>query len=153
MPEFTTHTLDSAPHASRQLLQNAEKQLGFIPNLLGAIAESPALPVLTINRSPHRNANFNNPYQETLMNQVKILTSPSCSYCHAAKDLLQREGIAYQEVDAFKDSEQAQQLLIQSGQRTVPQFFINKKPIGGITELSQLLNNNEVGLTHSHPLI
>ncbi len=39
------------------------------------------------------------------MNQVKILTSPSCSYCYAAKDLLQREGIAYQEVEAFKDSE------------------------------------------------
>lgn len=78
------------------------------------------------------------------MNQVKILTSPTCSYCHAAKDLLQREGIAYQEVDALKDREQAQQLLIQSGQRTVPQIFINEKPIGGFTELSQLISNIEV---------
>ena len=58
------------------------------------------------------------------MTQVKILTSPSCSYCHAAKSLLQQQGIAYQEVDLLKDSEQAQQLLIQSGQRTVPQIFI-----------------------------
>lgn len=78
------------------------------------------------------------------MNQVKILTSPTCSYCHAAKDLLQREGVAYQEVDVFKDREQAQQLLIQSGQRTVPQIFINEKPIGGFTELSQLISNIEV---------
>ncbi len=78
------------------------------------------------------------------MNQVKILTSPTCSYCHAAKDLLQREGIAYQEVDTLKDREQAQQLLIQSGQRTVPQIFINEKPIGGFTELSQLISNIEV---------
>lgn len=82
------------------------------------------------------------------MNQVKILTSPSCSYCHAAKDLLQREGIAYQEVEAFKDSEQAQQLLTQSGQRTFPQIFINEKSIGGFTELSQLIRDEEFNLTH-----
>ena len=81
------------------------------------------------------------------MNQVKILTSLSCGYCHAAKDLLQREGISYQEVDVYKESEQAQQLLIQSGQRTVPQIFINEKPIGGFTELSQLLSNTEFDLT------
>ena len=83
------------------------------------------------------------------MNQVKILTSPSCGYCHAAKDLLQRKGIAYQEVDAFK----AQQLLIQSGKRTVPQIFINEKPIGSFTELSQLLSNSEFDLTHGQSLI
>jgi len=82
------------------------------------------------------------------MNQVKILTSPSCGYCYAAKDLLQREGIAYQEVEAFKDSEQAQQLLTQSGQRTFPQVFINEKPIGGFTELSKLLGDSEFNFTH-----
>ena len=34
MPEFTAHTLDTAPQAFRKILPNAEKQLGFIPNLL-----------------------------------------------------------------------------------------------------------------------
>jgi glutaredoxin 3 len=82
------------------------------------------------------------------MNQVKILTSPSCSYCYAAKDLLQREGIAYQEVEAFKDSEQVQQVLVQRGQRTFPQVFINEKSIGGFTELSKLVKDNEFNLTH-----
>ncbi len=82
------------------------------------------------------------------MNQVKILTSQSCGYCNAAKDLLQREGIAYQEVEAFKDSEQAQQLLTQSGQRTFPQVFINEKPIGGFTELSKLFGDSEFNFTH-----
>lgn len=87
------------------------------------------------------------------MHQVKILTSPSCSYCHAAKDLLQREGITYQEVDAAKDREQAQQLLIQSGQRTVPQIFVNEKPIGGFSELSQLISHNEFdAIAHSESI-
>ena len=82
------------------------------------------------------------------MNQVKILTSPTCSYCHAAKDLLKQQGISYQEVDVVNDSEQAQQLLAQSGQRTVPQIFIDEKSIGGFVELSKLLSNSEFDLTN-----
>ncbi|PHS69277.1 MAG: glutaredoxin [Methylophaga sp.] len=87
------------------------------------------------------------------MNQVQILTSPSCNYCHAAKDLLAREGISYQEVDVVKNRQKAQQLLAQSGQRTVPQIFINKKPIGGFTELSKLLSSSEFELSQTQPLI
>ncbi len=81
------------------------------------------------------------------MTQVTMLTSPTCGYCHAAKNLLQQRGISYEEVDLIKDGEQAQQLLMQSGQRTVPQLFINEKPIGGFTELSKLLSNNRSDLT------
>ncbi|MEE9355023.1 MAG: glutaredoxin domain-containing protein [Methylococcaceae bacterium] len=77
------------------------------------------------------------------MTQIKIVTSPTCGYCHAAKDLLQQKSIVYQEVDLIKDSEQAQQLIMKSGQRTVPQIFINEKPIGGFTELSKLISNKE----------
>ncbi len=54
---------------------------------------------------------------------------------------------------AMPDHERAQQLLIQSGQRTVPQIFINEKPIGGYTKLSQLLSNSEFDLTHTQSLI
>lgn len=82
------------------------------------------------------------------MNQVKILTSPTCSYCHAAKDLLQQQGIAYQEVDVVNDGEQAQRLLAQSGRRTVPQIFIDEKSIGGFSELSKLLSSSEFDLTN-----
>jgi len=82
------------------------------------------------------------------MEQVKILTSPTCSYCHAAKDLLKRQGISYQEIDVVNDNEQAEQLLAQSGQRTVPQIFIDEKSIGGFAELSKLLNNSDFDLTN-----
>ncbi len=83
--------------------------------------------------------------QET---HVTMLTSPTCGYCHAAKNLLQQQGIPYEEVDLIKEGEQAQQLLIQSGQRTVPQIFINETPIGGFTELSNLIRDDEFDLTH-----
>jgi len=90
--------------------------------------------------------------KETNMNAVTVLTSPTCSYCHAAKSLLQQQGVDYQEVDLLEGGEQAQRLLIQSGQRTVPQIFINNNPIGGFTELSQLIANNEFDLTQSRPI-
>ena len=77
------------------------------------------------------------------MNTVTILTSPTCSYCVAAKNLLQQKNIAYQEIDLIQGGEQAQQLLIQSGQRTVPQIFIDEKPIGGFTELAELISHQE----------
>jgi len=75
------------------------------------------------------------------MNQVTILTSPTCSYCHAAKDLLKQQGISYQEVDATSNSLEVQQLLAKSVQRTVPQIYIDKHPIGGFKELSKLLQS------------
>jgi len=81
------------------------------------------------------------------MSQVKIVTSTTCNYCHAAKNLFDQRNWDYQEFDLLKDSEQAQQLIEQSGQCTVPQIFINDKPIGGFTELSQLIANNEFYLT------
>jgi uncharacterized peroxidase-related enzyme len=40
--DFTVHTPESAPEASRAALQQLEERIGFIPNLAGTIAESPA---------------------------------------------------------------------------------------------------------------
>jgi len=85
--------------------------------------------------------------QEKTMNTVTVLTSPTCSYCHAAKNLMKQQGIGFQEIDLLKDGDQAQQLLIKSGQRTVPQIFINENSIGGFTELSQLISSNKLDLT------
>jgi uncharacterized peroxidase-related enzyme len=39
--EFTVHTLQSAPEASRAALEQVEARMGFIPNLAATIAESP----------------------------------------------------------------------------------------------------------------
>lgn len=41
MTTFTTHTLDSAPAAARPLLERAQRAFGFLPNMLGIMAEAP----------------------------------------------------------------------------------------------------------------
>ncbi|MGY2285284.1 carboxymuconolactone decarboxylase family protein [Pseudomonas gingeri] len=42
MSRVTLHTLQSAPEAARPFLENAQKNSGFIPNLLGVLASAPA---------------------------------------------------------------------------------------------------------------
>ncbi|MEO9874399.1 MAG: carboxymuconolactone decarboxylase family protein [Anderseniella sp.] len=43
MTDFTTHTIETAPEASRPLLQGARNAYSFVPNLLGTMAEAPSL--------------------------------------------------------------------------------------------------------------
>lgn len=43
MTDFTTHSIDTAPAAAKPLLEGAESAYGFVPNLLGNMAEAPAL--------------------------------------------------------------------------------------------------------------
>lgn len=83
------------------------------------------------------------------MNQVKILTSPTCSYCHAAKNLLKQKGISYQEIDVTSGSHEVQRLLAKTTRRTVPQIFFDEKPIGGFSELSQLVQSSEFDLANA----
>lgn len=70
--------------------------------------------------------------------KVKIYTREWCGYCTAALRLLDDKGIDYEHIDASGKPELRQWLARVSGQRTVPQIFIDEKPIGGFTELRAL---------------
>jgi len=39
--EFKVHDKETAPEASKPVLEQAEKEYGFAPNILGVMAESP----------------------------------------------------------------------------------------------------------------
>lgn len=83
MSEFTMHTLDTAPQASRQLLQNTEKQLGFIPNLYAVFAESP----VTLQANQLLTELFEKTAFTTIERQLVLLSISryrNCSYCLAA---------------------------------------------------------------------
>lgn len=43
MTQFTRHTTETAPAASKPLIERAQKAYGFLPNLLATMAESPAM--------------------------------------------------------------------------------------------------------------
>ena len=72
------------------------------------------------------------------MKSVKVYTTPYCPYCVRAKRLLERKGVAYQEVDVAADDEARAILAERTGRRTVPQIFIGDVHVGGSDDLHAL---------------
>ncbi len=84
MTDFGVHTIKSAPEASRPILEKAQKTLGFVPNLYGIFAESPAMleAYATLGGIFDRSTSFS-----ATERQVVLLTAifeNECDYCMAA---------------------------------------------------------------------
>jgi glutaredoxin 3 len=69
---------------------------------------------------------------------VQVYTASYCSFCHRAKELLTRRGIAFEEIDVTRDGAARRWLVDATGRRTVPQIFIGENSIGGYEELREL---------------
>jgi glutaredoxin 3 len=78
------------------------------------------------------------------MARVKVYTTRFCGYCTAAKGLLAKRGIDYEEVDVSSADEVRRWLLDVTGARTVPQIFIDDAPVGGYQELAKLDRSGEL---------
>ncbi len=72
------------------------------------------------------------------MKPVKMYVTMFCPYCVAAKTLLSKKGVAFEEIDATGNPGLRQEIMERSGQHTVPQIFISDEPIGGFSELNEL---------------
>jgi len=73
------------------------------------------------------------------MAQVEIYTTRYCGYCHSAKALLTRKGIAFVEIDVSGDPEGRGKMIERAnGRMTVPQIFIGATHVGGSDELHAL---------------
>jgi glutaredoxin 3 len=76
--------------------------------------------------------------------RVEVYTTVSCGYCVRAKSLLSRLNIAFKEIDVSQDFDKRDWLVSTTGQRTVPQIFIDGRPIGGFVELAALERAGEL---------
>lgn len=73
------------------------------------------------------------------MSTVEIYTTRICPYCRRAKALLEKKGAAYEEIDVSDDDAlRARMVELAGGRRTVPQIFIDGRPIGGSDDLYAL---------------
>jgi glutaredoxin 3 len=62
-----------------------------------------------------------------------------CGYCAAAKRLLDRKGVAYDERDASFSPELRQEMISRAnGRSTFPQIFIGDVHVGGSDDLHEL---------------
>ena len=73
------------------------------------------------------------------MANVTVYSGPSCPYCVRAKQLLQRKGVAFTDIDVKADAAKRDEMLKRAnGRQTIPQIFINDRHIGGCDDLYAL---------------
>lgn len=73
------------------------------------------------------------------MAKVEIYTTRTCPYCIAAKALLTRKGVAFEETDVGAGGDlRAAMTQRAGGRRSVPQIFIDGRHIGGSDDLHAL---------------
>jgi glutaredoxin 3 len=70
---------------------------------------------------------------------IEIYTTAYCPYCQWAKELLNRKGVSFTEIDVGGNRElRAKMTDRANGHSTVPQIFIGAQHIGGCDELYAL---------------
>ena len=69
--------------------------------------------------------------QEKKFPRVIIFTTPSCSFCRAAKKYLREQGVRFKDVDVSRDAAAARDMLKRSGQQGVPVLDIGGRIVVG----------------------
>ncbi len=87
MPNFTTHTIASAPADAKPLLKGAEDAYSFVPNLYAKMAEAPALleGYLTLSKIFDKTS-FSDTERQIILMTNNLLNG--CLYCMAAHTTL-----------------------------------------------------------------
>jgi len=63
--------------------------------------------------------------------KVVVYSTPTCPYCHMAKDFLRQNNVKFEDVDVSKDRERVKEMIEKSGQMGVPVISVGKKIIIG----------------------
>ena len=77
------------------------------------------------------------------MQKIRLYTSSPCSFCSAAKQLLDSRGYQYEEISLQGNQELMIEIIQKSGQRTVPQIFVGEHSVGGYQELLTAITNDD----------
>tara|TARA_B100001778_G_C18444065_1_gene563688 strand:+ start:362 stop:616 length:255 start_codon:yes stop_codon:yes gene_type:complete len=79
------------------------------------------------------------------MKKITIYTGPVCNYCDAAKRLLKRNSLEFNEIDISSGPEVLNEMINKTnGKRTIPQIFFDNEHIGGYVEIRQLEKNKKL---------
>lgn len=76
--------------------------------------------------------------------RVVIYTTRLCPYCLLARRLLEANGVVYEEIAIDDDVSLRDEVAQRSGQRTVPQIFVDDRPIGGYSQLVTLKRTGQL---------
>jgi len=103
MTDFIIHTKDSAPEASKELLGAAQAKYGFVPNLMGEMADAPSLLKAYLALGEALEASSLTPQEQ----QVVVLTVSylnQCAYCMSAHSAVAKMvGLPQDEISALRE--------------------------------------------------
>lgn len=68
------------------------------------------------------------------MKNVEIYSTPTCTYCQAAKEFFAQNGVEYVEHDVAADLEKRTEMVEKSGQMGVPVITIGEEVIVGFDQ-------------------
>ena len=68
------------------------------------------------------------------MKEVKIYSTPTCHFCHMAKDFFEEEGVQYTENNVAADTEKRTEMVEKTGQLGVPVIEIDGQVVIGFNE-------------------
>ena len=69
---------------------------------------------------------------------IEIYTTPTCPFCHTAKNLLRAKSAVFEEIVVVDPDKRAAMSARVAGRTSVPQIFINGTYIGGCDDLYML---------------
>ena len=147
--DFKIYTTDNAPEDSKPLLKAAEEQFGFLPNLLGEFAESPATleGYLKLNEIIGK-TDFTPKEQQLIILAASI--ENRCHYCSAVHSFLLKNQVGADEeiVEAVRNGttlpDEKLDALV-----TYTQAVVNKRGFVKEEDLKAFL---EAGYTRRHVL-
>ena len=65
---------------------------------------------------------------------VTIYTTPSCHFCHMAKDFFTANGVKFTDYNVATDLPKRQEMIQKSGQMGVPVIYVGDKLVVGFDE-------------------
>jgi len=75
---------------------------------------------------------------------VVMYGTAMCPYCAAARMLLTKKKVTFEDISVSGDAALRATMEQLSGQRTVPQIFIDDKPVGGFDDIYELDQKGEL---------
>lgn len=104
MSRYQIHDLNSAPEKSKPILEKVKGKFGFIPNLLGGLAESP----VAAEAYPTLDGIFSKSSLSATEQQVVLMTANyenGCDYCMAAHSTIaQGQKVPQTVIDGLRDN-------------------------------------------------
>lgn len=148
MTDYTIHTRESAPEASREALNQAHEKYGFVPNMLGIMAEAPGLlqGYLALG-GLFENGSLSPTEQEIVMLSVSF--ENRCEYCMGAHSTVAgMKQVPESVVGALRDGRPLEDQKLEALRMLVHSIVVNR----GFPDAAALSGFHEAGYSRAQLL-